>query len=549
MEKWRLLDRGICSAAENMALDDVILGCRSDNLIPNTIRFLRFDPPAALVGYHQDVEHEIRLDYVKQNKIDVNRRLTGGGAIYFDKTSLGWEIIASQDSIACYHGMEEVFEAMCKGPAHALNMLGIRAAFRPKNDIEVNGKKISGTGGVERDNAFLFQGTLLVDFDIETMIRALRIPIVKLKDKELRSAKERVTCIKWELGYQPSYRAIKQALEKGFERAFAIKLVKGSLTADEKKLLRERLPTFQSDDWIFLDRRPLNEAAVVQAVDKRPGGLIRVCLALDRRAHCIKSILITGDFFAFPSRAILDLEAALKCAPCNEESIRDIIHRFFATNEVEMPGISPEDLVNLILEALDKISYESFGISLLEANHLYPVTSYAKRVLSGGCNYVLLPYCAKPPSCEYRKKDSCAKCGGCSVGEVYQLAEAAGLKPVTIRNFEHLMETLKTMKKLNANGYIGCCCNAFYCKHRDELERAGLPGIIVDIDDLTCYDLGKMEDAYEGRFEAQTQLKVELLSKLLNSIDMRRIAHNVVDKCETSMLQLSVEALQEPHQL
>lgn len=535
MEKWRLLDTGAHSAAENMALDDVILRCRSDNLIPNTIRFLRFDPPAVLVGYHQDVEHEVRLDYVEMNHIDVNRRLTGGGAIYFDKSSLGWEVIASRDSIPRCESIEELFKIMCEGPVHALNILGIRAAFRPKNDIEVDGRKISGTGGVQSDEAFLFQGTLLIDFDVETMVRALRIPIVKLKDKELRSAMKRITCIKSELGYQPSYRTIKEALTKGFERTFAVKLVKGPLTATEKNALRERLPAFQSEEWIFLDRRPLNEAAVLQAIDKRPGGLIRVSLTLDRRANCIKTLLITGDFFAFPSRAMLDLEAALKFAPCDEGSIRSIVNSFFATNEVQMPGVAAGDLANLILEAADKASYESFGISLIEADHLYPITRYAKRLLSEGCDYVLLPYCAKPPSCEYRKREGCAKCGGCSFGEMYELAESIGLKPVTIENFEHLIETLKIMKNRGARGYIGCCCNAFYCKHRDDLEKAGVPGIIVDIDDQTCYDLGKIEDAYNGNFEGQTQLKVELLSKLLNWVGRKRIPHNVVEKCATHM--------------
>jgi len=517
-----------------MALDDVILKCRSNDLIPNTIRFLRFDPPAVLVGYHQDVEQEVRLDYVKRNRIDVNRRVTGGGAIYFDRASLGWEVIASNNSILCYRNKEELFKVMCEGPIHALNILGIRAAFRPKNDIEVDGRKISGTGGVEWDNAFLFQGTLLVGFDVETMVRVLRIPIVKLKDKELRSASERVTCIKWELGYQPSYRAIKEALRRGFEKTFSVKLVKGPLTPVEKKLLREKLPTFQSDRWIFLDRRPMNETAILQAVDKRPGGLIRVSLALDRRADCIKSILITGDFFTFPSRAILDLEAALKFAPCNKDSIGSIIREFFATKEVQMPGITADDLANLILEAADKASYEGLGISLAEANHLYPITKYGKRLLDEGCDYILLPYCAKPPSCEYRNREGCAKCGGCSVGEIYELAESAGVQLVTIQNFEHLMETLRIMKACNANGYIGCCCNAFYSKHRDELEEAGLPAIIVDIDDLTCYDFGKMEDAYKGNFEAQTHLKVELLSKLLNRIGMKS-ALQVVRKCRTSM--------------
>jgi len=533
MDTWRLLDTGKRSAAENMALDDVILKCRSEHLIPNTIRFLQFDPPAVLVGYHQDVEHEVRLDYVRRNGIDVNRRATGGGAIYFDKTSLGWEIIASKDSLPRYQGMEDLFRVMCEGPVHALNMLGIGAAFRPKNDIEVDGRKISGTGGVEWDDAFLFQGTLLVDFDVETMIRALRIPISKLKDKELRSARERVTSIKWELGHQPSYRAIKEALRKGFERSFGVKLVNDSLTAVEKRALKRKLSTFQSDEWIFLDRRPSNEAAVLHAIDKRPGGLVRVSLALDRRADCIKSILITGDFFTFPSRAILDLEAALKFAPCNEDSIQTIIHNFFATNGVQMPGIAAEDLANLILEAADKASYEEFGITVAEANHLYPITTCAKRVLREGCDYILLPYCAKPLSCEYRMREGCTKCGGCGFGEIYELAEAVGLKPVTIQNFEHLIETLKIMKNASAKGYIGCCCSAFYCKHQDDLEELGVPAMIVDIDDQTCYDLGKMEDAYKGNFEAQTQLKIELLSKLLNGMSKKRIVHNVAEICGT----------------
>lgn len=534
MEKWRLLDTGHRKAVENMALDEVILECRSNNLVPNTVRFLQFDPPAVLVGYHQDVEQEVRLDYVRRNGIDVNRRLTGGGAIYFDKTSLGWEVIASKASIPFYRHIEELFKVMCEGPIHALNTLGIRAAFRPKNDIEVNGRKISGTGGVEGDGAFLFQGTLLIDFDVETMTRALRIPFVKLTDKELRSVKERVTCVRWELGYRPSYEAIKRALARGFEQALEIKLIENGLTAGEQRILRERLPKFQSDKWIFSDRRPLDGAAVLQAVDKRPGGLIRVSLALDRRAKLIKSILITGDFFIFPSRAILDLEATLKFAPCDAERIRSLIHDFFSTNGVQMPGVTVDDLTNLILEAANKASYGSFGINLAEANHLYPVTKYAMNVLNEGCDYLLLPYCAKLPSCGHRKTDGCAKCGRCSVGKVYELAEAIGLKPVTILNFEHLMGTLKIMKKSGAKGYLGCCCEAFYCKHRDELEELGVPGIIVDIDDRTCYDLEKEEDAYRGNFEAQTQLKLELLTKLLNWVDKERTSRNGTEKCRAS---------------
>jgi len=60
-----------------------------------------------------------------------------------------------------------------------------------------------------------------------------------------------------------------------------------------------------------------------------------------------------------------------------------------------------------------------------------------------------------------------------------------------------------------------------------------VPAMIVDIDDQTCYDLGKMEDAYKGNFEAQTHLKIELLSKLLNRMSKKRIVHNVAEICGT----------------
>jgi lipoate-protein ligase A len=522
MRTWRFLDTGCRSAAENMALDDVILECRARGLVPDTLRFLQFDPPAVLVGYHQAVEHEVRMEFCKRKGIDINRRLTGGGAIFFDQRSLGWEIIASKSELGAYQRVEELYRRMCQGTILGLRTLGIQANFRPKNDIEVNGRKISGTGGTERDDAFLFQGTLLIDFDVDTMMHALRIPIMKLKDKEIESVKERVTCIRWELEQTPDLEEIKRALREGFERAFTIRLIDGGLTYDEERLLKDRLSTFQSEEWIFLDRRPLDEAAEVSAVNKTPGGLIRVSLAIDRSVNTIKSALITGDFFVFPSRAILDLEATLKDAPCEEDTIRSIVYSFFETSKAQIPGVTPEDLVKLILEAIGKMEYESLGISLADTNHIYAVNRNSMSVLENGCDVLLLPYCAKLLSCEYRKKEGCVKCGGCSIGLAYELAEEAGLVPITIQNFEHLMATLKLLKRNDVRGYIGCCCEGFYCKHQDDLEAVGIPGILVGIDDQTCYDLGKEREALRGAFESQTELRIDILSKLLAKIGHKK---------------------------
>lgn len=522
MRDWRLLDKGFKTAVENMALDDVILECHAGGLVPNTVRFLQFSPPAVLVGYHQVVEQEVRTEYCETRGIDINRRLTGGGAILFDSTSLGWEIIASKAELAysATFNKTKMFEEMSRGALLGLRSLGIPASFRPKNDIEVNGRKISGTGGTERGESFLFQGTLLVDFDVETMLRALKIPVEKLKDKEIESVKERVTWVGRELGYVPSLDKMKKALKAGFEKAFNIRLTEEGLSESEEKLLKRRLPHFRSSRWINLQRRPVDDAAEAYAVTKTPGGLIRVSLSLERRPSLIKNILITGDFFAFPSRAILDLEAKLKGATLDE--IRGIIHDFFDAGEILIPSIAPDDIVDLILEAARKTEYDRLGISLAEANHIYTVNGEGVEHLVGDYDFLLLPYCAKLPSCEFRWREGCARCGKCSVGQAYELAEAAGLTPLTIQNFEHLMATLRRLSQQGAKGYIGCCCEGFYCKHQDDFDDVGLPGILVDIDDQTCYDLGLERQALNGTFESQTCLRIGLLSKLVKNFSKGR---------------------------
>ena len=75
METWRLLDTGPRTAAENMALDETLLELKARGEIPHTLRFLQFSRPSVLVGHHQSVEEEVRLDYCRSKKIEINRRL------------------------------------------------------------------------------------------------------------------------------------------------------------------------------------------------------------------------------------------------------------------------------------------------------------------------------------------------------------------------------------------------------------------------------------------------------------------------------------------
>lgn len=492
-----------------MCLDETVLEARAKGVIPNTLRFLQFRPHCVLVGFHQSVEQEIREDYCRQNGIDINRRITGGGAIYFGEDALGWELIADKNVVS--GDVHTLYRLLCDAAIEGLKSLGINASFRPVNDIEVEGRKISGTGGTESHGAFLFQGTLLVDLDVQTMLRALRIPTEKLKDKEIDSLKERTTCVKWELGRVPALEEIKAAIMDGFSKTFGADFEVGGLTEWEKNYFEKKRPHFESEDWVYKIRRPLRDDRILYAAYKAPGGLIRLSLLFDDARNCIKQALIAGDFFSYPKRAVLDLEARLK--NCRYVRIEETVKAFFEEEGPTMPGVAPDDFIAAIHEALKKRDLKSLGLSMKEANDIFMVNDAIEKVPDA--SVMLLPYCAKLEDCEYRYDKDCISCGGCTVGVAYELARMYNMEPITIVNFEDLQATLKDMKRRGVKSYLGCCCDPFFVKHREDFEQAGMAGMLINIDNTTCYDLDQEREAKDGAFSGETNLKLDVLEKVM----------------------------------
>lgn len=363
---WRLLDTGALPAAHNIALEKVILAARSEGWVPDTLHFLVFSPPAALVGYHQAVELEVEEDYCRSNGIEINRRISGGGAIYMDGGVLGWEVFALKASPGMPSRLEEVYRLLCEGAVAGLSRLGVRARYRPLNDIEVDGRKISGTGGTEIGAAILFHGTVLVDFDVEKMIRCLKLPVKKLEDKQVQSFKERVVSLREVLGYVPPLAEVKKAMAEGFAEVLGVEFVPGELSEREREMLERELPYFQSEEWIRGQRAFRQESRLATVDHKAPGGLIRVSLLHDRARRRIKSVMITGDFFAYPERSILDLEAYLKNASAQPEELKERVFSFFAENRVKTPGIDPEDFYKAIWAALSVGLEEPSPAGILE---------------------------------------------------------------------------------------------------------------------------------------------------------------------------------------
>ena len=348
--KWRLLDTGVQHAHHNMALEKVLLTSCTTGTVPNTLHLLEF-LPCVLLGYNQSVEEAIEEGFCKQNQIEINRRISGGGCIYTDGGTLGWEIIAKKSTPGIPQNLEAMYRKLCEGLVLALSKFGINAAYRPINDVEVDGRKISGTGGTELYDSFIFHGTVLVDFDTEKMIRALKVPVKKLSDKQVSDFKQRTVCMRELLGSPPEMSEVKAKLTAAFSEMLGIEFLEGGLSEGEIKSLNEELITFASDDWIYGRNVPHQKGSLNTFEYKARGGLIRVSLLLDDAANYIKSAFITGDFFAYPERGILSLENALKNCLNRPEVIAKKINDFFATQDIRIPGAGADDFINAVTQA------------------------------------------------------------------------------------------------------------------------------------------------------------------------------------------------------
>lgn len=514
----RLLDTGHISAAANMALDKIILEEVDSGSSTPTLRFLQFRPEAALVGYHQDVNLEIRTDYCEAHGIDVNRRLTGGGSILFQESALGWELFGRLDEEPFRGSYPAILQRICDIAAAGLSRLGVSARFRPRNDIEVDGRKISGTGGATLSRGAMFQGTVLVNNEVESFLKALRVPVEKLKKREIESLLERICFLSDLIQPPPSVDRVKAALVAEFSQQLNVDLVPGPLTESEQQRLEEELPYFSSPQWIMSRSRPSREGEPIRSIMQTNAGTMRVHLWLAPGGRHIRQALISGDFFAIPGRLIHDLEAALVGVAARPDEMWSAVMSFLEQYPGEVLGIAPEKIAEACVNAIKRLSLFDDTFSLSELNELFLVNLSPDRVPGHKPKWLLLPYCSKSLACNYRSVPGCDLCGLCDVGDCCQIARDFDMIPLTVQSFEHLMTVLTETCSADDGMYVGSCCEAFYAKHQTEMEQVQARGILINLDSTTCYDLGKGTAAYQGRFDNQTHLNIELLEKTLRRL-------------------------------
>ena len=170
----------------NLAAEEYLLRNFKENCF-----MLWRNKPSIIVGKHQNALAEINYEYIKENNIDVLRRLSGGGTVFHDLGNLNFTFI---QNVNANENLVD-FKKYIKPIVAVLNQLGINAKHEGRNDIMIDGKKVSGNAEHVFKQRVLHHGTLLFSSVISDLSKALKVNPLKYQDKGVKSVKSRVTNI------------------------------------------------------------------------------------------------------------------------------------------------------------------------------------------------------------------------------------------------------------------------------------------------------------------------------------------------------------------
>lgn len=241
--------------------------------------------PTVLLGKNQDAYQELDLDYIEKNNIKIVRRLSGGGTVYCDLGNMQYTLITADDK----NSGPGSFQKFAKPVVDFLKSQGLQAEFTGRNDILIDGKKISGNAQYRHKNRIIHHGTLLFKVDMEALSGAIKSRPIKLRTKGVKSVSSRITTIS---SYLKDL-TVEEFIE--MLQTYIINYYKIEKIAEVNQEIIEKsnkyLKKFQDPEW-NLGRDYKNYCL---KSEKYPFGLVEYKAIIDKKT--IKFLNILGDYF------------------------------------------------------------------------------------------------------------------------------------------------------------------------------------------------------------------------------------------------------------
>lgn len=311
--------------------------------------------PFISIGYFQDVKQEVNIEYCKRNSLPIIRREVGGGTVYLDRNQVFYHVIWNKDNPNFPKKISDIYQHLSIAPIETYEEFGINTKFREINDIVTSqGRKIAGLGGADIQDSMVFVGSIILDFDFNKMVNAIKVPDEKFRDKIFKTMEENVTTMNRELGGIPPRNEIVKTLIQKYENILG-KLKPAELNNEIINKMEELSVSFNTPEFFFkkTPRIPTSVKIkegleILYGMHKAPGGLIRT--AQEVESEKLKDIGISGDFTLFPKKELVEIENTLKNTNRENEEITQKIEEFYENTDIQTPGIKPKDITKAIME-------------------------------------------------------------------------------------------------------------------------------------------------------------------------------------------------------
>lgn len=231
----RFINLGTLSPEKSICSEQAVLESHN-NGCEDTLMIYSRDRPTISLGRFSDRSSSIKEDVVADKGITVIRRMSGGSAIYCDRSQMTFSVVLKRGRFA---SNEESYQKICGCIVSSLMYMGVDAVYKPVNDILVNGKKISGSSQYRDKNSLLHHGSLIISTEQQTIDEVL----IPLKRRSYNG----ITSVKDAIGHIPSESDIADSFMIGFSTFGTMN--KGSLSDQEVlrigELMSERCAPMQ----------------------------------------------------------------------------------------------------------------------------------------------------------------------------------------------------------------------------------------------------------------------------------------------------------------
>ena len=285
--------------------------------------FLWRNRPSVIIGLNQNAYSEVNLDYLNSHGITLARRVTGGGAVYHDLQNMNYTIIGKNPSP--------------QPMVDALRSLGVPAELTGRNDIFVEGRKVSGYARRVSHDQEIIHGTLMYDVDLDTLTHVLDTQGSKMQAKGISSVKSRVANLKEYLPQFKSLDELQAALQEILSAGDGQMPLSAEQVAEVRRQADEKFST-----WDFIYGH--SHEADFRCKAKLSCGTVEADIRVDR--GLIARLDFSGDFlFDTPAQELAAKMTGLRYAPAE-------VKAFLTTQPVStyFRGATPDDLAALLFK-------------------------------------------------------------------------------------------------------------------------------------------------------------------------------------------------------